>query len=145
MLLGFKRQFAPFVEEGSKTHTVRAIRKVRPRVGETCYCYVDIRQKTMRLLGRWPCVLVDDIRIVGGYGGIAQISIAGVDLSADEMRAFAWRDGFRQTDDPLARMSEFWQKTHGLAPGDVFSGNVIHWRPVAVCSNVATAERDETK
>ena len=58
MLLGFKRRFAPFVEEGSKTHTIRAKRKIAPKVGETCHCYVDPRQKTMRLLGRWTCVKV---------------------------------------------------------------------------------------
>ena len=27
MLLGFKRRFAPYVEDGSKTHTIRATRK----------------------------------------------------------------------------------------------------------------------
>lgn len=51
MLLGFKRQFAKYVEEGSKTHTVRGFRKISPKVGDICHCYVDPRQKTMRLLG----------------------------------------------------------------------------------------------
>jgi hypothetical protein len=63
MLLGFKRRFAPFVEEGSKTHTIRAKRKIRPKVGEVCHCYVDPRQKSMRLLGRFPCVKVETIDI----------------------------------------------------------------------------------
>lgn len=34
MLLGFKKRFAPMVEDGSKTHTIRAKRKIRPRVGK---------------------------------------------------------------------------------------------------------------
>ena len=63
MLLGFKRRFEPFVSEGSKTHTIRAARKNPPRVGQMCDCYVDSRQKTMRLLGRWVCTKVESILI----------------------------------------------------------------------------------
>lgn len=53
MLLVFKRQFASFVEEGSKTHTIRGKQKIAPKVGDVAHCYVDPRQKSMRLLGRW--------------------------------------------------------------------------------------------
>jgi hypothetical protein len=63
VLLGFKERFAPFVEEGSKTHTIRAKRKIRPRVGEICHCYANPRQKSMRLLGRFECIRVEDLRI----------------------------------------------------------------------------------
>lgn len=38
MLLGFKKQFAAYVEEGSKTHTIRAPRAIRPKPGaEQCH------------------------------------------------------------------------------------------------------------
>jgi hypothetical protein len=127
MLLGFKRQFAPYVEEGSKTHTIRAQRADRkiPRVGEVLHCYVDPRQKTMRLLGRFKCSRVEPIEIVGGYGGIAQIIIAGESLDPPEMEALARRDGFRTGG--LREMEAFWVKTHGIAPSYVFHGNLIHW------------------
>ncbi len=128
MLLGFKRIFAPFVEDGSKTHTIRAERKIVPRVGETCHCYVDPRQKTMRLLGRFPCVRVQRVCIVGGLGGISEIIIDGVSLHSDEMRKLAWADGFRQTSDPLKEMCGFWQTEHGLDPSYIFEGQMIHWR-----------------
>lgn len=95
MLLGFKRRFAPFVEEGSKTHTIRALRALRPRVGETCHCYVDPRQKTMRLLGRFECVKVEPIEIYERGSGTFGVVIAGEELTPDEKDALAWRDGFR--------------------------------------------------
>src|ERR1041384_1652859 len=116
MLLGFKRQFAPFVEDGSKFHSVRGFRKVSPRVGETAHCYVDPRQKTMRLLGRWPVVRVDPITLDMTKCGISytlRITIADHTLSLDEASAFAWRDGFRDGDQSLKRtaldeMARFW-------------------------------------
>jgi hypothetical protein len=55
MLLGVKRRFAEFVEDGSTRRTIRGYRKMPPKIGEVCHCYVDPRPKTMRLLGRWLC------------------------------------------------------------------------------------------
>ena len=134
MLLGFKRRFAPFVEDGSKTHTIRALRKpskfgyaVRsPRVGEMCHCYVDPRQKTMRLLGRWPCVKIERITIASNtpysrYG----IWINGNVLTEDERNLLAWRDGFRtcgHQEHAFEEMMEFWE---GRLP---FTGDIIHWK-----------------
>ncbi len=127
MLLGFKRRFAPYVEDGSKTHTIRAIRKNPPRVGETCHCYVDPRQKTMRLLGRWPCVKVEtiDIDSVPDYHWTdVEVTIDGVRLSMDECNALAWRDGFRSSkfNNHFEEMVAFW---NGRLP---FRGHVIHWK-----------------
>lgn len=137
MLLGFKRRFAPFVQDGSKTHTVRALRKVRPRVGETCHCYVDPRQKTMRLLGRWPCVRVEPITLDFQDYGIAyilRITLGNVTLTTDEAASFAWRDGFRGlptiTTSALDEMARHWIDG-GRLTDSVFStpwhGEVIHW------------------
>ena len=126
MLLGFKRRFAPFVEEGSKTHTIRGIRKNPPRAGEMCHCYVDPRQKTMRLLGRWPCVKVEEIRIEERREPhhLFVVWIDGEMLSGDEKNALAWRDGFRGRGqaEAFAEMMEFWA---GRLP---FRGNIIHWK-----------------
>jgi hypothetical protein len=129
MLLGFKRRFAPFVEEGSKTHTIRGLRKRPPRVGDMCHCYVDPRQKTMRLLGRWPCVSVERIEIEGGWETVSgeffgSVQIDGSRLDWDEMNALAWRDGFRSQgqERAFAEMADFWR---GRLP---FQGWVIHWK-----------------
>lgn len=139
MLLGFRRRFAPFVEEGSKTHTIRAKRKRPPRVGETCHCYVDPRQKTMRLLGRWACVRVEDIRITvfrHAYANIGRVWIEGIELSLDEANALAWRDGFRGhgTSEAFAEMVSYWMKLHPEVRRGCqydFRGDVIHWRYTA--------------
>lgn len=124
MLLGFKRQFAPFVEEGSKTHTIRGTRKITPRVGETCHCYVDPRQKTMRLLGRFPCVCVEDIRIERGtFSNPLVIVIGGIYLEAEEAELFLQRDGFRDSSigSAMLQANAFWD---GCLP---FEGHLIHW------------------
>lgn len=120
MLLGFQRRFALFVADGSKTHTIRAIRKNPPKVGEICHCYVDPRQKAMRLLGRWPCVKVQEIVI----GLNHCVYIDRYLLQADECNALAWRDGFRDRGRAHAfeQMMEFWE---GRLP---FKGHIIHWR-----------------
>lgn len=131
MLLGFKRRFAPFVEDGSKTHTIRGARKNPPRAGEMCHCYVDPRQKTMRLLGRFPCVKVEEILIYECGNGTLSVFIEGQELTVDEKNALAWRDGFRGRGkrDAFAEFCDFWKATHGTAAGPLdFRGHVIHWK-----------------
>lgn len=140
MLLGFKRQFAPHVKNGSKRHTIRDRRKIRPQVGETCHCYVDPRQKTMELLGRWTCVRVQEITITAnvnwllgfGYTGPAPITIWLDDqlLSRDEAERFMWTDGFREKDGKpypaLRAAAKFWRKRLKAGRG-TWTGDVIHW------------------
>lgn len=135
MLLGFKRQFAQFVEEQSKTHTVRSFRKFPPKVGETCHCYVDPRQKTMRLLGRWPCVKIQPVTLDFEPDGIAyrlRITIDNVTLDAVEAGRFAWQDGFRGTFHALDDMARFWIATGRLSDdlhSKAWHGQIIHWNP----------------
>lgn len=133
MLLGFKRRFADFVEEGSKTHTIRKARVVAPRAGEICHCYVDPRQKTMRLLGRFPCVRVQEIEI--NWLAVKRrmsliITIEGVDLSPDEANLLAYRDGFRtyghEAGIALGEMQDYWHTLHG-ANAFPFVGHLINW------------------
>jgi hypothetical protein len=136
MLIGFKRQFAPHVEDGSKTHTVRAARVNAPRVGEIAHCYVDPRQKTMRLLGRFPVVRVQEIAIlrIDRPGVPLCVEIDGVQLSPDEAEGFFWRDGFRPESyvgklrlaafryPAIEMAAEFWKDRE-----DTFRGLLIHW------------------
>lgn len=139
MLLGFKRIFAPYVESGSKTHTIRGPRKTRPRVGDVAHCYVDPRQKTMRLLGRWPVVKVEEIRIQEAGPGRLFVAIDGVGLDPHEAELLFHRDGFRdkggETYQSMAQARMFW------ADKLPFVGDLIHWdfeRPV---SNSLTKSR----
>lgn len=145
MLLGFKRQFAAFVEDGSKTHTIRAMRKNPPRVGEVCHCYTDVRQKSMRLLGRWPCVKVEPVTLDFQRCGIAyvlRITVADRTLSMEEAIALAWRDGFRSTERlnaarpgkfaGLDAMARFFISTGRLTDAldsVPWHGQLIHWDP----------------
>ena len=137
MLLGFKRQFEPYVLDGSKTHTVRARRKIRPRVGQRCDCYGDVRQKTMHLLGRWPCVRVESIKIANAstidllQGDCPlRVWIEGSELSAREVELFFIRDGFRNHPDPdlhwapVCLAAAFWFDR--LVDGP-WEGDLIHW------------------
>jgi hypothetical protein len=136
VLLGFKRRFAPFVEDGSKTHTIRSTRKNQPHVGEICHCYVDPRQKTMRLLGRWPCVKVESIEIRWPKeyempGDDPLVFIDGQLLSKDECDALAWRDGFRGRGQAgaFSEMVDYWSKPKHTIP---FEGQIIHWNRTRV-------------
>lgn len=154
MLLGFKRRFAPYVADGSKTHTIRATRKNPPRVGDTCHCYVDPRQKSMALIGRYPCVKVEAIQFYECGDGRFSVWIGDNELTPDEKAALAWRDGFRNYEPHRAftEMVRFWMREHGdgrqivetfinfqngepiiATPrygtqGLSFKGHIIHWQ-----------------
>lgn len=105
-----------------------------------CDCYGDSRQKTMHLLGRFPCVKVEEITITLRDHRRIEICIAGVQLTTDEARAFAWRDGFRppgsseyDPKDALGEMMEFWIHEHGV-DSKPFIGDLIFWNPKAEIS-----------
>ena len=128
MLLGFKRRFAPFVEGGSKTHTIRRKKRYPPKAGDTCHCYVDPRQKTMRLLGRFRCTAVQDITIC--LTGIPEeplgVLIDSEPLSPDEVDQLFYRDGFRDLTrgphQPMRQAAEFWANAEFP-----FHGDLVHW------------------
>lgn len=120
-LYGFKPQFVPRILDGSKTHTIRAPRKIQDKPGKTMHLYTGLRQKGAKLLMRVPCVRVEGIFIDAGTSlrGKTHINIevAGQTLDDSEMNALARRDGF----DDLAHMMRFWE---GNLP---FAGHIYHW------------------
>lgn len=130
MLLGFKQQFAPYILDGSKRHTIRANRKIEPRVGEICHNYTGLRQKGATLLGRWPCVRVRSIRISLRTSHVSPllVFIDGIKLQLDETEALFYADGFRaRSGHSFPATSEaalFWRAS--LAKQD-FDGVMIHW------------------
>lgn len=136
MLIGFMAKFAAYVEQGSKTHTIRARRKdgQKVKLGDTCHCYTGLRQKGSRLLGRWPCVRVQNIRIASQVRYRMDqaplfIWIDEVLLTDDEAEAFMVRDGFRTGTHPnFPAMTEarlHWGRT---LETEAFEGDLIHWQ-----------------
>lgn len=156
MMTGFKRRFEPFVRDGSKEHTLRDIRKGTRQIvqGDRLDCYGDVRQKAMHLIGRWMCIRVqvarfywrvepDELRIFARQIEHLRMSIDGVELTADEADAFAWRDGFRflgvphfeathadncyssKTEGCFAKMMAYWIEEKFKFP---FSKQLLHWK-----------------
>lgn len=140
MMTGFKKRFEPFVEDGSKEHTLRDIRKGTRqfRAGDRVDAYANVRQKNMRLMGRWWCIRVQVARF-SVFGGMYEMSIDGVMLSRDEADAFAWRDGFRflagphfesgnystETKGCFMLMMDYWQEQGFKFP---FRKQLLHWK-----------------
>src|SRR5690242_2611673 len=98
-LYNFKPQFERFIAAGSKTHTIRAPRKLPDQAGRTMFLYTGLRRKGARLLMRATCVKVEAICISPSRAGYAKVCIDGVFLSDSEKEALARRDGFRDFGD----------------------------------------------
>lgn len=125
-LYNFQPRFVPFVEDGTKPHTIRAERRHLDRAGDICHLYTGLRTKSARLIFRAPCVGVEEIAISG-----AQLWIAGEELSSAEKDTLAWNDGFRHADAPSSfkgcfdLMRQFWSEKHGS--NIHFKGHITHW------------------
>jgi hypothetical protein len=139
MVLGFKDQFVPLVEDGSKTHSIRAGNRWRAEMRADLFARP--RQKGMRLLFRAIVTRVERIEIFayknvpfvlggnhspgahrGPNGEALVIRIDGILLDSTETEALLRRDGFR--DKTLMASYEalmFWEKR---LP---FSGQLLHW------------------
>lgn len=119
MVLNFQPRFEAKIRAKLKRHTIRAKRrgKRQIRVGDRLDCYVGLRHPGAYLLGRWPCVKIQDIEI--HWSPRFYISLEGETLSRDECQALARSDGFES----FAEMIEFWK---GRLP---FRGVMIHWNP----------------
>jgi len=94
----FKRYFAPQIEDGTKTQTIRGHRQRHAHVGEPLQLFVDMRQSSCRKIIPDPvCTAVLPIVIVSTDlldVGIAYIEIDGRPLHRDEIEPFAMSDGF---------------------------------------------------
>jgi len=113
-LYNFQHRFVPFILDGRKQHTIRAIRKHPDRPGNICHCYEGLRHPGAILLGRWPCVNVEPISITH----FGRIIIGDYMLDPSERESLARADGFADFGDMIA----FW---NGRLP---FRGHLIHWR-----------------
>jgi hypothetical protein len=126
-LYNFKARFAPRILDGSKTHTIRPMRAIADKPGNTLHLYTGLRTKSARLLMRVPCVKVESITMIPkkrrqwdvlNLVESVTVTIEGIELSLSECEAFARRDGFENFED----MVMFWT---GRLP---FKGQIVHWR-----------------
>ena len=125
-LYNFKEMFVPFIRDGTKTHTIRAVRALPDVPGNTMHLYTGLRQPGAELIGRVPCIKVEPIRITWDH----VVIIGDAKLDRDEKDLLAWRDGFRLEAATLPGhrgcfellMLKFWE---GRLP---FEGHIYHWR-----------------
>jgi hypothetical protein len=116
-LFGYKKRFAPMVENGLKEHpdpnvrikrqTIRAKRRDgrNAHPGETLHHFTGLRTKSCRKLGMSICKSVEEITIES-HG----INVAGTWLRRADVENLAYDDGF----DSFEQMLAFFEKEHGL-------------------------------
>ena len=125
-LYSFKKQFVPYVENGTKTHTIRGKRRHPDRPGSTFYGYYAVRSKHCRKLIEAPITRVEDTVI---DPRCREIWIAETKLNADECDLFAFRDGFRLDVVPCGGefevMLAFWRKDNKAFTR--WNGDTVHW------------------
>lgn len=122
-LLGFKEQFVEAIRSGEKTHTIRGVRKVPIKVGETLYLYGKVRQRGMyRIVKPVTCTRIQSIWIgrAHAHTPVAAIHVDDAYLAFDERTKLALADGFASH----AAMVMFWLKNNRLP----FTGQIIHWK-----------------
>lgn len=126
-LYNFQERFAPFILDGKKTHTIRAIRANADKPGNMLHLYTGLRTKRAKLLMRRECVKIEEIAIdflLEGYFGPNPTYIVRIDgeqLDRTECETLARRDGFSD----FREMMKFWREPKNRLP---FKGHVIHWR-----------------
>lgn len=128
-LYNFKERFVPFILDGRKQHTIRAVRANPDKPGNTLHLYTGLRTKKAKLLMRVPCVKIEEIEfrrdsiIPPGRPSWMRFRIIINDalLHYDEVEAFAKRDGFSS----FSEMIVFWKEAERTFP---WRGHIIHWR-----------------
>ena len=115
--LNFYARFAPGVEDGSKTTSIRARRKDGrdPRPGQTLYLYTGMRQSGCRKLREAVCESARDIEIDTD----GSVTISNRRLPPAEKELLATGDGFKNFDE----MYDWFREKRGLP----FDALLIRW------------------
>lgn len=125
-LFNFKSQFAPLVEAGVKTQTIRQTRKDgrRPVPGDVVKLYTGLRTRGARLLRTALVVRCRSVRMWYDEECIHEVGIIvdGHQLDQAEATALAQADGFTC----LNAMLNWFDKTY---PGGTFDGFITEWEP----------------
>jgi hypothetical protein len=125
-LLNFKAQFVPAVENGTKPHTIRALRRDGhdPLPGDMLHLYYGLRTKGVRLLRREACEYAHELMIQPSAGNVHHVFLGGRPMEQAMIEQLAQFDGFTNADEFV----RFFEKNHGLP----FTGLLIGWFPTPV-------------
>ena len=106
LVYNFKDRFAPAVEMGLKTSTIRLFAKTAPPVkGDRLKLYTGMRTKKCRKLREVICQDCCPIFITED-----DIQLNGISRSPGEQNSLAFHDGFNNA----AELRAFFRKTYGL-------------------------------
>lgn len=106
----FKKEFAPRIEDGSKTGTIR--QTIRCLVGSTMQLYTGQRTKFCRRIGTAKCMQVIPLRIQAHRVEFLSGQMHSI-TAPDALERFAYTDGFDSWQD----LTSFFAKQYGL-PAD---------------------------
>lgn len=151
-LYNFKQRFVPYIMDGSKMHTIRAIRKNPAKPGDMLYLYTGLRSKYAKRLITAQCTAVKTIFVLqDGTMLLVDAIFNAIDcqlfyesylknevnetvtwkkLTEMQKNKLAWHDGFRPVHDALLRtpidaMMQLFKEMHSLP----FAGHIICWHP----------------
>jgi hypothetical protein len=133
MLIGFKKQFAPRILDGSKIFTIRNERKVPPKIGETIHMYSGLRTKYSELISKehkYTGSQLVRIYIDSQSKDLMKINISIADndgskyryLKEAEQVSFAKHDGFRS----IREFGEYWLKENKVKTLIAYKV-IYHW------------------
>ncbi|MFA5263968.1 MAG: ASCH domain-containing protein [Opitutaceae bacterium] len=110
------------VEDGRKTQTIRADRKVPIKVGDWLFLFTGMRQpRCRRLSPPIRCIQTIKVSISSDAAGLVSIIMGDRgELGAMDMQALAALDGFDCLDDFI----DFFAPK----PGSNFNGQIIRWK-----------------
>ena len=121
----FDKKFAPLIESGIKSMTIRAPRNRHTRAGEPIQLYTGMRTSNCKklLLPDPVCIKVSPIVIDETHidiDGAIAFDISNIEQHL-QARAFAQADGFEHLGDFIA----YFKNNYALP----FSGVIIYWAP----------------
>lgn len=115
MLLGFKKQFATKILDGSKKFTIRNPRKVEPKIGETLHMFSGLRTSFTEKISsdhKLTGIQLVDIKI--DYRpepkGYIDIKVDGKVIDYNTALVFVKSDGF----DTIAEFATYWVREMGV-------------------------------
>jgi hypothetical protein len=120
---GFRKQFAPAVQGGTKLQTVRAERRdgKRPVVGDRVSLWSGMRTSSCTWLNHGTVTACFSVTLRFEDGALL---FDGKQVSGIRAETFAQQDGFGT----FAEMESWFHETHG--PRD-FTGFCVQWKPEA--------------
>lgn len=123
--INFMKRYAPAIEAGTKTQTIRKPRKdgrAHCKVGDTVALYTGMRTTGCRKLMDVECLAVLPISI---HPWVLKVDDGWLRSGENmaEMDKFARSDGFKD----WVALTDFFEETHGFP----FEGTLIKWRQIS--------------